>query len=166
MELLVLGIGLLGLLVAALLVFLVRKSDPGDSVMVGISNAIRQGAFAFLTKEYQYMLLVAIPFAILIGFVISPYVTLSFSVGALFSVLAGFVGMNVATLANTRTTQAAKTRGEGRALDMAFSGGAVMGLVVSSLGIIGITALFLVFRNTLHSSETASILVGFSVGAS
>lgn len=134
--------------------------------MVKIAKAIRDGAFAFLLKEYQYMVLVAVPFAALIGFVIGPWVALSFVVGATFSVSAGFIGMNVATLANCRTTTAAREKGASGALDVAFSGGSVMGLVVSSLGLLGITIFYFAFSGSMDIASASSILVGFSVGAS
>jgi K(+)-stimulated pyrophosphate-energized sodium pump len=159
-------VGLVGLLIAAILSYLIAKSNPGDSVMVKIAKAIREGAFTFLVKEYQIMILVALPFCILIGAVIGWWVSVSFFVGASFSVLAGFIGMNVATLANSRTAHQAKESGEGGALDIAFSGGAVMGLVVSSLGIIGIASFFLIFNLFATVQEISSILIGFSVGAS
>ncbi len=158
--------GLLGLLIAAILSYLIAKSNPGDSVMAKIAKAIREGAFAFLVKEYQIMILVALPFCVLIGAIVGWWVSISFLVGASFSVLAGFVGMNVATLANSRTAHQAKASGEGGALDIAFSGGAVMGLVVSSLGIIGIASFFMIFNLFATVAEISSVLVGFSVGAS
>ena len=157
-------IGGLGLLVAFFLAISIKNAKPGNEVMVKIGNAIRSGAFAFLFKEYQYMAMTALPFAIIIGWIIGPWVSFSFLVGATFSVIAGFIGMNVATLANTRTTNAAATSGVGKALEIAFSGGAVMGLVVSSLGVIGISVFYFLFNQDVNL--TISVLVGFSVGAS
>ncbi len=161
-----LAIGTLGLATAFVISVQISRKNPGDASMVKIAKAIRDGAFAFLLKEYQYMVLVAVPFAALIGFVIGPWVALSFVVGATFSVSAGFIGMNVATLANCRTTTAAREKGASGALDVAFSGGSVMGLVVSSLGLLGITVFYFAFSGSMDIASASSILVGFSVGAS
>ena len=159
-------VGLVGLLLALLLSFGIRSSDPGTPTMVKISMAIRQGAYAFLFKEYQYMAFATIPFAALIIWIAGWYSAAAFACGAIFSILAGFFGMNVATLANTRTAQAAATKGVGKALEIAFSGGSVMGLVVSSFGVIGISAIYLVFEPLLPPSTVIGMMVGFSVGAS
>jgi len=167
--------GVIGLISALILGIGISKSDPGEGKMVTIANAIRAGAFAFLVKEYQYMLIASVPFGIAIGWIIGMWALVAFVCGALFSITAGFIGMNVATLANNRTAQAALKHGEGRALEVAYSGGAVMGLVVSSLGIIGVSLLFYFFSNFASSTLLADpktletlrgVLVGFSVGAS
>ena len=162
------GVGVLGLLTALALGVGIAKGDPGDGKLRKIAGAIRSGAFAFLVKEYQYMLVAAVPFAIGIYLIIGGWALLAFLCGAMFSILAGFIGMNIATLANNRTSQAAFKQGEGKALEMAYSGGAVMGLVVSSLGIIGVTGFFTIFSNIpdISVAEMTGILVGFSVGAS
>jgi len=158
--------GLVGLVLAFVLAMLIKRSDPGNPVMVKISKAIRDGAFAFLFKEYQYMSIAAIPFGALIIWITGWYSALAFVCGAIFSILAGFFGMNVATLANTRTTQAAASKGVGKALEIAFSGGAVMGLVVSSFGVIGISLIYLIFQPILPAQQVVGMMVGFSVGAS
>jgi len=159
-------VGLCGLVLALLLAYTIMKSDPGTPKMVKISKAIRDGAFAFLLKEYQYMSIAAIPFGALIIWITGWYSALAFVCGAIFSILAGFFGMNVATLANTRTTQAAASKGVGKALEIAFSGGAVMGLVVSSFGVIGISLIYLIFQPILPAGQVVGMMVGFSVGAS
>ena len=159
-------VGLCGIVLALLLAFLISRSDPGTPKMVKISKAIREGAFAFLTKEYQYMAFAVIPFAALIIWITGWYSAGAFICGAIFSVLAGFFGMNVATLANSRTTQAAATKGVGKALEIAFSGGSVMGLVVSSLGVIGISLIYILFAPILPVKTVTGMMVGFSVGAS
>lgn len=159
-------IGLVGLLLALFLSLGILSCDPGNDKMVKISMAIRQGAFAFLLKEYQYMSFAAIPFAGLIIWITGWYSAGAFACGAIFSILAGFFGMNIATRANSRTAQAAATKGVGKALEIAFSGGSVMGLVVSSFGVIGISAIYLIFEPILPVKVVTGMLVGFSVGAS
>ncbi len=159
-------VGLLGLITALILGVGISRSDPGIGKMVSIAAAIRAGAFAFLLKEYQYMLIASIPFGIAIAWIIGLQALIAFVCGALFSITAGFIGMNIATLANNRTAQAASKHGEGKALEVAYSGGAVMGLVVSSLGIIGVSLFFLFFKDVTDANTLRGILVGFSVGAS
>jgi K(+)-stimulated pyrophosphate-energized sodium pump len=159
-------VGLVGLLLALFLSLGILSCDPGNGKMVKISMAIRQGAFAFLLKEYQYMSFAAIPFAGLIIWITGWYSAAAFACGAILSILAGFFGMNIATRANSRTAQAAATKGVGKALEIAFSGGSVMGLVVSSFGVIGISAIYLIFEPILPVKVVTGMLVGFSVGAS
>jgi K(+)-stimulated pyrophosphate-energized sodium pump len=159
-------IGLAGLLLALILSLLISKSDPGTPAMVKISHAIRQGAYAFLFKEYQYMAFAIIPFGALVIWITGWYSAAAFACGAIFSVLAGFFGMNVATLANTRTAQAAASKGVGKALEIAFSGGSVMGLIVSSLGVIGISLIYIIFEPLLPVQTVIGMMIGFSVGAS
>lgn len=159
-------VGGVGLLTALILGVSVARKDPGDSKVLEVASAIRAGAFAFLIKEYQYMIVASIPFGIAIGTIVGMWSLVAFVCGALFSIAAGFIGMNIATLANNRTAQSANTHGISKALDVAYSGGAVMGLVVSSLGIIGVSIFFLIFRNSADLDLLRGVLVGFSVGAS
>ena len=159
-------IGGVGLLVALVFAISVARSDPGSNKVIEIASAIRTGAFTFLVKEYQYMIVASIPFGIAIGTIVGMWSLVAFVCGALFSITAGFIGMNIATLANNRTAQSANKHGISKALDVAYSGGAVMGLIVSSLGIIGVSVLFLLFRNTADLDTLRGVLVGFSVGAS
>ncbi len=154
----------------------VSKQDVGTDKMAKIANHISEGAMSFLKAEYKVLSIFVIAVAILLGIsgnseASSPLVALSFILGAICSALAGFIGMKVATKANVRTTSAARSS-LGRALEVAFAGGAVMGLGVVGLGVLGLGALFLLYSNMygVESSQAVTrvitILTGFSFGAS
>ncbi|MDR7521054.1 MAG: sodium-translocating pyrophosphatase [Armatimonadota bacterium] len=154
--------GLAALVYAASLAQRVRRRDPGTPQMQSISEAIREGAMAFLAREYRAIgLFVAVMFVVL-ATKVTPGIELktavAFVIGAACSVGAGFAGMRVATLANTRTAQAARA-GLVHALGVAFPGGAVMGMTVVGLGLLGVGALYLIYRD-------ANQVIGFSLGAS
>ena len=154
----------------------VAKQDPGNEKMQKIAGHIAEGAMAFLKAEYKILIWFVVAVAGLLALTADsnlshPIVGLSFVVGALCSALAGFIGMKVATKANVRTANAART-GLGKALEIAFAGGSVMGMGVVGLGVLGLGTLFLVFH-TMFGTDTAenlnrviTILTGFSFGAS
>ncbi|MEA2063041.1 MAG: sodium-translocating pyrophosphatase [Gemmatimonadota bacterium] len=171
--------GVLALLFAWVKAMGVNKLDPGNEQMQAISQAIREGAMAFLAREYRvlsvFVLLVAVLLAAGYGFKVQSLVALSFVIGALCSALAGFFGMRVATSANVRTANAAR-EGLAGALEAAFSGGSVMGMSVVGLAVLGLSTLFIIYMKTLGlglGSEQARltdvvlpVLSGFSLGAS
>ena len=127
-------LGIAALLFAALLAARVSKQNAGTDKMKEIAAAISEGAQAFLTAEYKILIFFVVVLFVLIGFGIGNWVTaICFVVGALFSTLAGYFGMTVATKANVRTANAAKEGGMNKALSIAFSGGAVMGMCVAAL---------------------------------
>lgn len=217
--LVVLGAGILALLFALIKASWVSKQDAGNSRMVEIADNIREGAMAFLKREYSVLVIFVIVVAVLLGIAnmgtsdievtkptasstqppdseitepavpttatsevkieeskggeSSPLIALSFIIGAICSGLAGFFGMRVATKANVRTTQAART-GLSKALGVAFSGGAVMGMSVVGLALVGLTALLLLYTNALGFSyenpgsigKLLAVISGFSLGAS
>jgi K(+)-stimulated pyrophosphate-energized sodium pump len=175
MELLVNYLPLFGVL-ALVFVFVksawVTKQDQGDDKMKRIAKNIADGAMSFLKAEYKILSIFVVAVAILLFFKgnteegSNGLVALSFVVGAICSALAGFIGMRVATKANVRTTQAAKTS-LGKALEVAFAGGSVMGLGVVGLGVLGLSSLF-AFYNTQgwDITEVLNVLSGFSLGAS
>lgn len=152
-------IGVAGLLFALVLIARIKKQEPGNERMQEISAAIHSGAKAFLFAEYKILVFFVLVLFIAIGFAISWPTAVSFVIGALFSVIAGYMGMNVATKANVRTTNAAMKGGMKEALSVAFSGGAVMGMSVVGLGLLGIAGIYAVTKNT-------DALFGFSLGAS
>lgn len=168
--------GVLGLLYTFYRSSWVAKQDPGNEKMQKIAGHIAEGAMAFLKAEYKILIWFVVAVAGLLAFtanseISSPLVGLSFVVGALCSALAGFIGMKVATKANVRTANAARTS-LGKALEIAFAGGSVMGMGVVGLGVLGLGTLFLVFH-TIFGTDTAenlnrviTILTGFSFGAS
>ena len=138
----------------------VSKQDAGTERMKEIAAAINDGAKAFLFAEYKILAIFVVVLFIAIGLGLGSWITaLCFLFGALFSILAGYIGMNVATKANVRTANAARTSGMNKALSIAFSGGSVMGMCVVGLGLLGASVLFLIFKDT-------SVLFGFSLGAS
>src|SRR3989344_4849137 len=173
---LIIGVCILGLLYVALLVFKILSYDEGNEKMREIAQAIREGALAFLRSEYQFLVVFVLILAIIIWFVLDDKATVlneggftavAFIIGAFSSGLAGYLGMRIATAANVRTTQAAKTS-LGQALNVAFSSGSVMGLTVVSLGLLGLTVLYWVYTQYfgLSAVSVASILTGFAFGAS
>ena len=152
--------GIIALLFAAMLASKVSRQDTGTDRMKEIAGSISEGARAFLTAEYKILILFVAVLFVLIGVGIGNWITaVCFVVGALFSTLAGYFGMTVATKANVRTANAAKESGMNKALSIAFSGGAVMGMCVAGLGVLGVSAIYIFTGN-------ADILLGFSLGAS
>ncbi len=151
--------GVLALLVAAYFAADVAKKDPGTERMKEIMGYIHEGAMAFLFREYKVLVVFIIVLAIIIGIFLSSWLTaICFVIGAICSILAGFFGMQVATKANARTANAAQ-HGQNEALGIAFRGGAVMGLCVVGLGLIGISVLYMLIGDT-------GIVTGFGLGAS
>ncbi len=137
----------------------VSKQDAGTERMKEISGFINEGAKAFLFAEYKILAIFIVVLFLVIGLFLSWSTALCFVCGAIFSILAGYVGMNVATKANVRTANAAKESGMNKALSIAFSGGSVMGMCVVGLGLLGASVLYLILKDT-------NVLFGFSLGAS
>ena len=152
-------LAILALVFAAAKTSMVSKAEAGTDRMKEIANSISEGAHAFLFAEYKILVIFVAALFVLIGFFISWKTALCFLVGAAFSVAAGYVGMNVATKANVRTANAARTSGMNRALSLAFAGGSVMGMCVVGLGLLGCAVIYAITKDT-------EILTGFSLGAS
>ena len=153
-------VSVLALLFAGYLAVKVAKQEEGREKMKEIASAISEGARAFLTAEYKILIVFVMVLFLLIGFGIGNWVTaICFVVGALFSTLAGYFGMNVATKANVRTANAARESGMNKALSIAFSGGAVMGMCVAGLGALGVSVVYILTKDV-------DVLSGFSLGAS
>ncbi|HHV63089.1 MAG TPA: sodium-translocating pyrophosphatase [Firmicutes bacterium] len=157
--------GAIGLLFVAYLANSVLKKDPGNPRMVEISEAIHEGAMAFLRREYSVIGTILIIVAIILAAGISVYTAIAFIVGAVCSISAGFIGMQISTRANTRTAQAA-TKGFGQALAVAFPGGAVMGMSVVSIGLFALSLLYIIFSSVSDAVRATDIIAGFSMGAS
>ena len=158
-------VGLGGLLCSLLLYFYIKKSPAGTPEMVEISEAIHEGAMAFLKREYTILAgFIVIVFVLLFAFV-GAHTAYAFLAGAVCSILAGYTGMKAACHANVRTAQAANQHGQGPALNIAFSGGAVMGLAVAGLGLFGVGALASAIGIWDDISQ-ASTINGFAMGAS
>jgi K(+)-stimulated pyrophosphate-energized sodium pump len=171
------GAAVLALLYAAFRSSWINRQDPGDETMVQIARHIREGAMAFLGREYRVLAVFVVVAAGLLALAnagrveSSPLIGVSMIAGALCSALAGFIGMRVATAANVRTAAAARSS-LNRALGVAFSGGAVMGFAVVGLGLLGLSTLYLAYSALFGAEDNASlgrvvtVLTGFSFGAS
>ena len=152
--------GILALLVALFLTKSINSADAGTDRMKEIASFIHEGAMAFLKSEYKFIAIFVVVLFVVLAFTLGLPTAICFLFGAVLSVLAGFCGMSVATKANVRTANAARTTGLAAALKIAFRGGAVMGLCVVGFGIVGVTVCYLIFGgNTV-------VLTGFGLGAS
>lgn len=175
------ALGIVGLIVMAIKSAWVTKQDAGDATMQELAGHISRGAMAFLKAEWKVLSY----FAVIAGIILawsgtlvensSPVIAISFVIGAILSALAGYIGMNIATKANVRTTQAARTS-LAKALKVSFTGGTVMGLGVAGLAVLGIGSLFIVFYymyvvstgadvNGVQMEKALEVLAGFSLGA-
>lgn len=174
-------LGLLGLIVMAVKSAWVKKQDAGDEKMQTLANHIREGALAFLTAEYKVLTIFVIVAGILLGVISAVvatthwFIVVAFVIGAVFSALAGNIGMRIATAANVRTTQAARTSLP-QALKVSFTGGTVMGLGVAGLAVFGLSMLFTILFFWFMGGEWTAdgvhdmtivleALAGFSLGA-
>jgi K(+)-stimulated pyrophosphate-energized sodium pump len=156
-------VGLVGLLFAGLTYRSIKKVAVSNPKMVEISDSIHDGAMVFLRREYRILAIFILIVGALLAWGISSWTALAFLTGATSSMLAGFFGMKAATRANVRTTQAANDSGVAAALNMAFSGGSVMGLSVASLGLAGLAVAFLLAEGGSIGFDDIS---GFAMGAS
>ena len=155
--------GLVGLIFAQLFYFRVKAQPSGNETMNRIAGYIRAGALAFLVREYKVLAVYAAVVGVALFAALGPIAAASFILGAFLSLLAGFFGMKAATYANVRTTQAATTNIKGAALLVALDGGAVMGLSVAGLGLVGLVTIYALFKD---SEMIGTILHSFAVGAS
>ncbi len=170
--------GIFGLIITALKYVWVKKQDAGDANMQELAGYIANGAIAFLKAEWKVLSYFGVIAAILLAILgwkggeeSSPVIAVAFIIGAVFSAFAGYVGMKVATLANVRTTQAARTS-LSSALKVSFTGGSVMGLGVAGLAVFGLGGLFIIFYvmfaghvDPSHVKRAIEVLTGFSLGA-
>jgi len=175
------ALGLVGLLIMAVKSAWVTKQPTGDKNMVELSGYIADGAMAFLKAEWKVLSYFAVIAAIVLAWsgtlvpTSSPVIAISFLIGAFLSALAGYIGMKIATKANVRTTQAARTSLK-HALKVSFTGGSVMGLGVAGLAVLGLGSLFIIFYqlyvvsvgagvNGIEMEKALEVLAGFSLGA-
>ena len=143
----------------------VEKASPGNERMVFLMTEIQKGAKAFLKKEYQWVSVFVVAMIILLAVVINPLASVTYLLGAVLSATAGYAGMTVATMANARTTEAAKS-GPAAALPVAFRGGAVMGFSVAGLALFGLMLTYLVFVVWMEVDEAFEIVTAYGLGAS
>ncbi|MEO8584377.1 MAG: sodium/proton-translocating pyrophosphatase, partial [Flavitalea sp.] len=171
--------GAIGLLYTFIKFSWVSKQDAGNERMKEISTYIAEGAMAFLKAEWKILTYFVIIAAALLAFMgsrndnSSPAIAIAFIIGAFFSALAGYIGMRIATKANVRTAQAARTS-LSRALAVSFTGGSVMGLGVAGLAVLGLGGLFIILKmifapnaavDSAEMVKTIEVLTGFSLGA-
>lgn len=157
--------GIVGMIFVGIIARWVIKQDPGTPRMQEIASFIQEGANAFLRREFQTIAYFIVGIAVLLLIFLKWQIAFGFVMGAVFSLLAVFIGMNVATRANVRTSNAARTSA-GRALTIAFRGGSVMGLSIVSLNMLGIVLLMWLLGVGPDDPEGVSLLVGFGFGAS
>ena len=150
--------GMIGLLFAFYFIESVLRKEKGTAKMQEISRAIQDGAMAYLNREYRTIGVFAAVITVALAIFINIPTAVTFLFGALLSALAGWIGMNIAVRANVRTAQAAK-RGLGKALDVAFKGGAVTGMAVAALALLGVTAFYWIYKDPL-------LIIGFGFGGS
>ena len=143
----------------------VAAASPGDDRMIFLMTEIQKGARAFLKKEYTWVAFFVTALAIILALVITPLASVTYVLGALLSAGAGYIGMTVATMANARTAEAAK-QGPGKALPIAFRGGAVMGFTVAGLALLGLVSIYLVFVTWMEVDDAFEIVTAFGLGAS
>lgn len=157
--------GIASIITALYLYFYIKNQDPGTSKMKNISNAIREGAVAYLKRQYMTLAVFSAIMAILIAVFLDYNQAIAYVIGSICSGLAGFLGMDVALHANVRTAQAAR-KGLKKAFSIGFYGGAVMGLAVVGLALLGVSVLYYLYYDPLNISYAPNILLGFSFGAS
>ena len=157
--------GVLALVVATYFYFKVMKLGKGTETMERIAGYIREGAMAFLFRQYKVLAVYGVVVAALIGYGLGGLAAFSFALGAFLSLLAGFIGMKAATYANVKTTQAARQNSKPLALLTALDGGAVMGLSVAGLGAIGLGVIYIYFKDS-GDKVLSTVLHSFAVGAS
>ncbi len=157
--------GVAALLLAFYYYRLVEAESPGNERMVFLMTEIQKGAKAFLHKEYQWVAVFVVAMMILLAVVITPLAAITYLLGAVLSAGAGYVGMSVATIANARTAEAAKD-GPGRALPIAFRGGAVMGFTVAGLALVGLASTYLVMVVWFEVDDAFEIFTAYGLGAS
>jgi len=155
------ALGFFGLLIVAFIYQWIKKQPGGSGAVQKIGQQIHIGAIVFMKREYKMLSIFALVLLVLLYIFLGPASALCFIVGAVASATAGYIGMNTATIANVRTTQAAHDEGSSAALTVAFFGGSVMGLSVAALGLLGLGGLYYFFGET-HSEA----LHGFAMGAS
>src|SRR3990172_7393793 len=158
-----LGCGVLGIIYSAMTAMWVSKQDAGNAKMQGISNAVKEGAMAFLAREYKTVAMVAVPLAVLLSF-LGIWTAIGFVIGTVGSAVAGYIGMMVSVRANVRTAQAAH-KGLQAALGLAFKGGSVTGVMVVGLGIIGLAGFYFIAQQAAPE-QAFHALVGLGFGCS
>ncbi|MDX1388999.1 MAG: sodium/proton-translocating pyrophosphatase, partial [Acidobacteriota bacterium] len=162
-----LWLGVIGLMFSFALYTYVKAQPVGSAVMADLADQIHGGAMAFLRREYTILVPFVIVVAALLFWLIGARTAVAYGLGATCSILAGFIGMQAATRANVRTSEAARAEGQAKALRVAFSGGAVMGTAVAALGLLGIGLVLFIYEPAeVGFRPFGEIISGFAMGAS
>lgn len=156
-------LGMVGFATAIMLYNKVKQEPVGNEVMAEIADSIHDGAMAFLRREYRVLAIFVAGVFLLILAGMGIQTAMAFLAGAVCSMTCGFIGMKAATRANVRTTEAARLHGQAKALEVSYNGGAVMGMSVASLGLVGVGAMYIFFGG---DPETSRYINGFAMGAS
>ncbi len=162
-------LGVIGLLIAFVIYLYVKKQPSGSDLMIDLSEQIHAGAMTFLRREYTVLAVFVLVVAALLAWAIGVASSLAYIAGAVSSALAGYMGMEAATRANVRTSHAANTEGQAKALRVSFLGASVMGLAVASLGLLGLGIFYVVMAVGATPLELVSfgeVVAGFAMGAS
>src|SRR3990170_1961508 len=154
--------GIIGLIFAVYLVLYILKLDAGTDRMKEIASAIQEGAMAYLNRQYTTIAIIALILAVLIAYGIGLYTAIGFVLGAIMSAAAGYLGMNISVRSNVRCANAAR-EGLQKALTVAFKGGAVTGISVASLALLGVSGLYIAFGGNINAVDK---VIGFGFGAS
>ncbi|HLB69756.1 MAG TPA: sodium-translocating pyrophosphatase [Candidatus Methanoperedens sp.] len=154
--------GIIGLVFAGYLVLYILKLDAGTDRMKEIASAIQEGAMAYLNRQYTTIAIIALILAVLIAYGIGLYTAIGFVLGAIMSAAAGYLGMNISVRSNVRCANAAR-EGLQKALTVAFKGGAVTGISVASLALLGVSGLYIAFGGDINAVDK---VIGFGFGAS
>lgn len=169
---LVMSCGVLALVYGVYAIRAVTSASAGNERMQEIATAIQEGANAYLNRQYTTIALVGIVIGVILGFMLNWYVAIGYFIGAVLSGATGYIGMNVSVRANVRTADAARTGGLKPALAVAFQSGAVTGILVVGLGLLGVAGYYLVLREVYNPAEAAGLrqiieaLVALGFGAS
>jgi len=158
-------LGITGIIFAGILFITIKRQSPGSKQMAELADTIHRGAMVFLKREYSILIPFVIVVFLLLSWKIGVNTAIAYVAGACCSMLAGFFGMSAATRANVRTTEAARSSGQSKALQVAFSGGAVMGMSVAALGLLGLGIFYFIFFDPQNLAGL-QVLTGFSMGAS
>ena len=156
-------IGLIAVIYAAYLAFRILREDRGTEKIIQISDYIKEGADAYLKKQYRVIMSIAAIIAVILLLTLGYKIAIAYIIGAIASMLSGFIGMYIAVNSNSRTANAARVSGLNKALSIAFSGGSVLGFMVVGLGLIGLTGLYVLYGDGLDAVYS---IIGFSFGAS
>ncbi len=168
LSLISLGAGLLSLVYIVYLAWRILKEDEGTERMKEISSYIREGASAYMRRQYTVIVIIVAVVSVAIAVFIGPLTALAYAIGASCSASTGFIGLYIAVRSNARTANAARTKGLGKALDVAFKGGSVLGFAVVGIGVLGITAVYMLYGglDSIKAVDVINEVVGFSFGAS